>query len=194
MIKNRQFDRRNFIVGLSGLTLFSMFPFAYGKKTNYRKTTLKKYDMELRPHHILDIISDHGKDIVYQPNPFGHSLHLVAPKLLSDLDQKIKLVLGADDICIGCKHLMPDGKCSDVLPQLTPSPSKQAYNDVLDCRLFDLFELKVGTVLTARAYLEMVNEEVPGIEEICTHPKEDKKERLGGLINGLIKTGIRKKT
>jgi len=191
---NKQFNRRDFIRGLSGVALFSFFPLAYGKKSNQNKNLSNEYDMELRPHHILDIISDHGKDIVYQPNPFGHSLHIVGPKLLSDLDQKIKLVLGADDICVGCKHLMPDGKCSDVLPQLTPSPSKQAYNDVLDCRLFDLFELEVGTVLSVREYLKMVNDKVPGIEEICTHPKEDKQERLMGLINGLIKTGIRKKT
>jgi len=180
-------------MGLSGITFFSIFHLAYGKKTNYNKTIFKEYDMELRPHHILDIISDHGNGIIYQPNPFGHSLHIVAPKLLSDLDQKIKLVLGADDICAGCKHLMPDGKCSDVLPQLTPSPSKQAYNDVLDCRLFDLFELDVNTVIPLRRYLEMVNDKVPGIEEICTHPKENKQERLQGLITGLIKTGIREK-
>lgn len=193
-MKNRQINRRNFIMGISGISLFSMFPVVFSRKTNFHNIKSKEYDMELRPHHILDIISDHGKDIVYEPNTFGHSLHIVAPKMLSDLDQKVKLVIGADDICVGCKHLMPDGKCSDVLPQLTPSPSKQAYNDVLDSRLFDLFELEVGTVLTVRQYLEMVNDEVPGIEEICTHPKEDKKKRLRGLINGLIKTGIRKKT
>ena len=190
-MKNKQLNRRDFIVGLSGVTLFSIFPISYGKALKHTNMNLNKHDMELRPHHILDIISDHGNGIIYQPNPFGHSLHIVAPKLLSDLDQKIRLVLGADDICVGCKHLMPDGKCSDVLPQLTPSPSKQAYNDVLDCRLFDLFALDIDTVLSTRKYLEMVNEKVPGIEEICTHPKEDKQVRLKGLINGLVKVGIR---
>lgn len=148
--------------------------------------------MQLRPHHILDIISNFGKGAEFQPHPYGHSLHIVALKLLSDLDLKIKLVLNADDICKECKHLMPDGKCNDVLGQLNPSPSKQAYNDVLDCRLFDLFALKINTVLTLRKYLEMVNDNVPGIERICTHPKEDQENRLKGLMAGLIKLGVRK--
>ena len=147
--------------------------------------------MQLRPHHILDIISKHGKNIKYQPHLYGHSLHLVASRLLSDLDLTIKLVLHADDICEGCKHLLADGKCQDVLAQLKPSPSKQAYNDVLDCRLFDEFAIEVNCVLTFRQFLKMVNEKVPGIEKICTHPKENQKERLKGLVNGLIKLGIR---
>lgn len=151
----------------------------------------KKFDIKLRPHHIIDIITDHGNNIQYQPHPYGHSQHLVAPRLLSDPDLKIKLVLGADDICAGCKHLMPDGKCEDVLAQLKPSPSKQAYNDVLDCRLFDHFSLDPDCILTTRKYLEIVNENTPGIEKICTHPKEDPEERLIGLCIGLFKLGIK---
>ena len=152
---------------------------------------MEHYDMQLRPHHILDIISGHGKGIQYQPHPYGHSQHIVAPKLLSNLDLKIKLVLQADDICKGCEHLLHDGKCKDVLAQLTPSPSKQAYNDVLDSRLFDEYSIVPNTLVTFHQYLEIVNERVPGIEKICTHPKENQEERLNGLIAGLTKLGIR---
>jgi hypothetical protein len=127
----------------------------------------------------------------YQPHPYGHSLHIVAPRLLSDLDVKVKLVLTADDICEGCMHLLSDGKCKDILAQLTPSPSKQAYNDVLDSRLFDDFEIEPDSEITTRDYLEAVNEKVPGIEKICTHPKENQEERLKGLVSGLIKLGLR---
>jgi len=148
--------------------------------------------LQLRPHHILDIISDHGKGKQYQPHPYGHSLHIVAPRLLSNPDLKIRLVLNADDICKGCKHLLPDGKCEDVLAQLTPSPSKQAYNDVLDSRLFDDLSIEPNAVITIREYLEAVNKKVPGIEKICTHPKENQQERLNGLVSGLIKLGVRK--
>ena len=148
--------------------------------------------MQLRPHHILDIISAYGKGIEYQPHPYGHSLHIVAPRLLSSLDMKIKLVLNADDICEGCEHLLPDGKCKDVLAQLSPSPSKQAYNDVLDSRLFDDLSIEPDSVITTREYLKAVNKKVPGIEKICTHPKENQQERLNGLVSGLIKLGLRK--
>jgi hypothetical protein len=150
--------------------------------------------MQLRPHHILDIISAYGKGIEYQPHPYGHSLHIVAPRLLSDLDLKIELVLGADAICVGCKHLLRNGKCKDVLGQLTPSPSKQAYNDVLDSRLFDDLSIAPGSMITSREYLEAVSKKVPGIEKICTHPKEDQHERLNGLVTGLSKLGLREKS
>jgi len=147
--------------------------------------------MRLRPHHILDIIKGHGNGKVYRPTSAGNSQHIVAPKLLSNLDLKIELVLEADDICEGCKFLLPDGKCSNVLGQIKPSPSMQAYNDVLDSRLFDYLSIEVDSVMTSREFLEMVNERVPGIEKICTHPKEDQEKRLTGLIDGLVKLGIR---
>ncbi len=150
------------------------------------------YDLRMRPHHIIDIISDYGNNATYEPNPYGHSLHLIAPRLLADLELKIMLVLETDDLCTGCCHILPEGKCDDVLAQLNPSPSKQAYNDVLDCRIFDHLSLDQTCILTTRRYLELINEKTPGIELICTHPKEDPNERLAGLINGLIKLGIRR--
>lgn len=149
------------------------------------------FDLKLRPHHIIDIITGYGNNVVYQPHPYGHSQHLVATRLLSDLNLRIKLVLASDDICKGCKHLMADGRCNDVLAQITPSPSKQAYNDVLDCRLFDHFSLAPGCVMSVRNYFEIVNSHTPGIEKICTHPKENPDSRLSGLVYGLIKSGIR---
>jgi hypothetical protein len=161
----------------------------YGNRTN--ESHLELYDLKLRPHHILDIVTDFGNNQQYQPHPYGHSLHIVGPKILSDLTLKIKLIIGADDVCNGCMHLMPDGKCDDVLSQLKPSPSKQAYNDVLDSRVFDCLSIDPDTILAVHRYLALVNEKIPGIEEICTHPKENKTERSQGLINGLVKLGVR---
>jgi hypothetical protein len=154
------------------------------------KNKMEDYNLQLRPHHILDIISDYGKGIEYEPHPYGHSQHIVAPRLLSNLDLKIRLVVGADDICDGCEHLMPDGKCKDVLAQLNPSPSKQAYNDVLDCHLLDYLSIEINSIITIRKYLQTVNKKIPDIVKICTHPKENQEERLNGLTNGLIKIGI----
>lgn len=182
--------RRHFLITLSGLTVYNVF--ASPLTTTFNSTMKKQQaDLRLRPHHIIDIITGHGKNIQYEAHPYGHSQHIVAPKLLSNLELNIELVLGADDICTGCMHLLPDGLCKDVLAQLKPSPSKQAYNDVLDSRLFDLLEIDPNSKMTTRRYLELVNDRTPGIEKICTHPKEDSEERLAGLIQGLIKMGIR---
>ena len=190
--KKTLLKRRDFLAGLSGLAFLNFFTFSMIKAQTNAKQKIEDSVMKLRPHHILDIINGHAHDIEYQPSASGNSQYIVAPKLLSNLDLKIKLVLEADDICEGCKRLTPDGKCTAVLSQLTPSPSMQAYNDVLDCRLFDYLSIEVDSVMTFREFLEMVNEKVPGIEKICTHPKEDQERRLNGLINGLIKLEIRK--
>jgi hypothetical protein len=185
-------NRRNFLMVVSNLAVFNLIArpieTIYGNKI--KENQLELFDMKLRPHHILDIVTDFGNNQQYQPHPYGHSLHIVAPKLLSDLNLKIKLIIGADDVCTGCTHLMPDGKCNDVLSQLKPSPSKQAYNDVLDSRIFDCLSIDPGIVLTTHKYLELINDKTPGIEEICTHPKENKEERLRGLTNGLVKLGF----
>lgn len=152
---------------------------------------LKRHELKLRPHHIIDIVTDHGNNIQHLPHPYGHSQHLVAPLILSEPGVSVTLVVEEDDICKGCRNLLPDGRCKDVLGQLHPSPSKQAYNDVLDCRLLDHFGLMPGCKLTIHDYLKIVNRYTPGIEKICTHPKEDPEGRLAGLRNGLIKLGIR---
>lgn len=143
--------------------------------------------MKLRPHHIIDIIVNHGKSREFRKTAVGHSQYIIAPKLLSNLDLKIKLVLEADDICTGCKYLLPDGKCVNTLGQI----SMQSYNDVLDWLLFDYLSIEVNSVMTSRKFLEVVNEKVPGIEKVCTHPEANREKRLNGIIDGLIKLGIR---
>jgi len=153
----------------------------------------KKEPMKLRPHHLLDIVSAHGRGVKFKPNPYGHSLHIVAPIVISNLDLKVEFMIGADAICHGCKHLLPNGLCDDVLHQLSPPISKQKYNDDLDHRLFDYLKFTAGTVMTVLEFLKIVNEKVPGIEKICTHPKENQQQRLKGLVLCLQKFGIRKK-
>ena len=59
----------------------------------------EQFNLKLKPHHIIDIITDYGNNEQNRPHLYGHSERLVAPKLLSDLDLKIRLVLEADDIC-----------------------------------------------------------------------------------------------
>jgi len=174
------------IIGLSG---------CQDKNLPVNAVTSRKEDaqtMQLRPHHIIDIVTSFEPGREIKPHPYGHSQHIVAKKILENLDTEIQLVIANDAICRGCKYLKPDGQCSDVLAQLNPSPSKQAYNDVLDHRLLDYLKLKPNAVMTVREYLEIVNEKVPGIERICTHPKEDEKKRLERLERGLRRLNIRR--
>ena len=146
--------------------------------------------MKLRPHHVLDIVTDYGHGKKFSPHPYGHAVHIVAATILSNLEMEVEFVIGADEICRPCKHLQSDGQCGDVLHQLDPPISKQKYNDELDCRLFDYLGLASSRVMTIREYLEIVNENLPGLEKICTHPKQNQQERLKGLQDGLTELGI----
>lgn len=146
--------------------------------------------MKLRPHHLIDTVTDHGHGVEFTPHPYGHALHTVAAQVLSDMTVEIELVLAADAICDPCCHLQPGGRCDDVLSQLAEPVSKQAYNDELDGRLFPHLGIQPGTRLTMREFLERVQTHIPGIERICTHPGEEQADRLQGLRQGLRRLDI----
>ncbi len=145
----------------------------------------------LRPHHLVDILASYGNGEKFEAHPYGHALHVVGPRVLANLALPVRFVVAADDICRPCKHLRSDGTCDDALSQLPDKPSKQEYNDGLDRRLLPYLNLEAGARMTVRAFFELVNDRTPGIEKICTHPKEDPQRRLAGLVNGLRQLGIR---
>lgn len=147
--------------------------------------------MKLRPHHVLDIVSSIGRGEQFKPHPYGHAVHVVAARIIQDLNFDVEFIAGADEICRPCRHLTPHGLCDDITIHLGVKESKQAYNDALDRRLFEYLGFPCGSVMTMRQYLETVNAKVPGIEQICSHPGEDKAQRLDGLAKGLQKLGIR---
>ena len=149
--------------------------------------------MKLRPHHLIDIISDYGHGVEFAPHPYGHALHIVATRVLNDLSMEIEFVLAADDICYPCRHLQPDGICDDVLSQLAEPISKQVYNDGLDSKLFPYLGIEPGARLTLREFLERVSQHFPGVEQLCTHPGEQETDRRQGLAAGLSRLGIASK-
>lgn len=147
--------------------------------------------MKLRPHHLVDILSDHGLGVEYTPHPYGHALHSVAAQVLNDPAVEIEFVLAADDICAPCRHLQPDGNCDDILSQPEVPLSKQAYNDRLDSKLFPYLGMKPGVRMKRGEFLARVNRHLPGIEKLCTHPGEIEVEKLHGLRDGLLKLGVK---
>ena len=146
--------------------------------------------LSLRPHHLLDILCDYGHGITYQPHPYGHALHTVAAEVLSDLETDITFVIAADAICQPCRHLHPDGQCDDLLGPLPDSPSKQAYNDALDRRLWVYLKLDQQHQMTFRTFCQRVSQKLPGIEKVCTHPGEEQSYRLAGLQKALDQLSI----
>jgi hypothetical protein len=146
--------------------------------------------LRLRPHHILDITRNIGNGREIKPHAYGHLLHLVTRELLDDIDQECTLVVGNDDICGPCVHLGKDGRCDDLLGQLSEPVSKQAYNDELDGRILRYLGLEPGATMRVSDYLRRACADLDGISEICTHPKEEKERRKEGLRKGLELLGL----
>lgn len=144
--------------------------------------------MKLRPHHLLDIVTQHGAGAEFKPHPYGHAVHTCAEIVLSDLGTEVEFVVGADFICEPCTHLI-DGRCDDALSQLDPPISKLAYNDDLDRRVLAHLGMREGEVMRVRGFLTRVTERFEGLPEICTHPKQQLEYRATNLRVGLDKLG-----
>ena len=150
--------------------------------------------LTLRPHHLTDILTDYDPNREAKPWASGNGVHTVTRMLGDGLDQKVTFVIGPDDICKPCSRLQPDGSCIKMLNKHDPPESADEYNDRLDRRLMDFLGLSVGGELTLREFFEMVNSRTPGIEAVCTHPTQNPRDRLNGLIRGLVNLGIREES
>jgi hypothetical protein len=141
--------------------------------------------VEIRPHHLIDIIRNIGLERPLKPHPYGHAQHIITQSILDGTEKEFNLVCRADDLCKPCIHLTPDGKCKDILSQLEEPVLKQEYNDAVDHRLFDFFGLQEGSIVSLSDFLNLVESRFEAILPLCLHPKEDPASRREGLRKGL---------
>lgn len=124
----------------------------------------------LKPHHLLDLIRDFGAGQEHQPHPYGHALHLVARRLAAEPGLMVELTAGADEICRPCRHLGPDGRCRDGCAVSGYESSKEAWNRLIDRRLFARLGLREGRRLSALEFCRIAGE---GLGELATlYPEE----------------------
>jgi hypothetical protein len=129
------------------------------------------WQMKLRPHHLLDIITQYGQGRPFEPSDYGHAVHTVARLVLADQTQQAEMVVGADDICAPCRNLL-EGRCTDVVSSLDPPVSK------------------AGQVLTIRAFADRTLDRLQDLEQVCSHPGEEPAARLRDLRQGLQRMGL----
>ena len=145
--------------------------------------------MRLRPHHLLDIITQYGQGVPFTPSDYGHAVHTVARLVLVHQQQRVELVVGADDICAPCRNLVR-GQCTDTISSTDPPLPKQAYNDDVDRRVLGHLGLRRGDVVSVRGFAERVLDRLLDLERVCSHPGEEPAGRLRHLRQGLQKMGL----
>lgn len=145
--------------------------------------------IRVKPHHFLDIIRDFGGGRrTFEPHPYGHAVHTVAERILSDRAVVLELVVGMDDICAPCRNNQ-DGVCVDTIdtsfrPE-APS-SKGEWNRIIDLRLFERLGLEEGTRLTASAFCRVARERLGDLCDIWREvPRRMTEERQCRLMRGI---------
>ena len=145
--------------------------------------------IRIKPHHFVDIISSLGEGRTrFEPHPYGHAVHTVAARVLSDPDVLLEMELGADDICRPCRHNI-DGLCDDTVDTsyrpAAPS-SKRDYNLELDRWWCGRLGLAQGDRLTARKLCWRLRDGAGDITSIYREtPAEMTAERAAKLEAGI---------
>ena len=147
--------------------------------------------MRARPHHLIDIVCQHGAGRPFEPHSYGHAVHSVAAEVIGNPDVLIEFVVDADAICAPCVHLV-DGRCDDMITLCDPPISKQQYNDALDRRVLAALGMAEGEEMSFREYLETLRAEMQKLRVVYSHPDVlalggDPDRRLARLRAGLEK-------
>ena len=145
-----------------------------------------KIKMELRIHHIFDIIRDIGKGKILEKHEYGHSYHIIAKKILNEEFEIIKIVVKSDDVCRGCVKLY-DGKCIDIIDHRNDFTKKDEFNNYLDNRIIKVLEINNCDTFTFKEILQLTEEYLKNIEFIyegndILHTQERKKNVEKGIL------------
>jgi len=125
--------------------------------------------ISIKPHHFVDILTALGGGHMNpEPHPYGHALHRVTRQILDNRDIRLRIELGADDICRPCRHNV-NGQCDDTIDtSFRPAApkSKEAWNLLIDTRWCERLILRQGDTLTARQLCERIREHAGDITDI----------------------------
>jgi hypothetical protein len=157
-----------------------------------RERSFKREDMiTIKPHHFVDIITAIGDGRTeFQPHPYGHALHIVAEQILGNRDVCLRIELGADDICLPCRHNV-DGLCDDTIDtSFRPKApkSKRQYNLLIDRRWSERLGVQQDDQLTARELCLSIRDCAGDIRDVYRElPADRTAERQAKLQEGVAR-------
>jgi len=165
----------------------------------------KKDKFLLKPHHFLDIIKLYGagtdffvpeeeyvrqiRGVRGKRREYHHDFNIAGNIVLENPLAVITLTVGVDDVCSPCKFLV-DGKCTDKLSSQFTYPSKEEWNQIVDKRMLDVWDLKEGDEITAIALCQLSRDKFTPevvLDAWRENTKEEALERAEYLIDGLKK-------
>jgi len=145
--------------------------------------------IRIKPHHFIDLLAAFGRgESVPGPHPYGHALHMVTGRILREPDVLLEIDLGADDICLPCRHNV-NGLCDDTIDtSFRPAApaSKRDYNLLIDQRWCERLGLAQGDRLTVRAFCLQLRERMGDLAGIYReNPPERTEQRARDLAAGI---------
>ena len=143
----------------------------------------------IKPHHFVDIVTAFGDGRTeFQPHPYGHAVHSVAKKILENPDINLRIELGADDICLPCRHNI-DGQCDDTIDiSFRPAApkSKREWNLIIDRRWCERLGVQQDDQLTARDLCSRIRDCASDIRDVYREiPFDRTAERQAKLQRGV---------
>ncbi|MHB9031249.1 MAG: hypothetical protein ACYC9O_20975 [Candidatus Latescibacterota bacterium] len=143
----------------------------------------------IKPHHLVDIVTMFGDGCTeFRPHPYEHAVHSAAKEILANRDIGLRIELGADDICLPCRHNI-QGLCDDTIDTsfrpLAPK-SKRDWNLVIDQRWCQRIGIEQDDRFTAREMCLRIRDRAGDITDIYREiPPERTAERQAKLQKGI---------
>lgn len=96
----------------------------------------------IKPHHFMDIIKLYGSGIEHfvPDEKMHHDFYKVANNIINDPSVSLKLTIYGDDICKPC--IKYKDECTDLLDHILGYTTKNNYNQTLDKRIIELYNLR----------------------------------------------------
>ncbi len=141
--------------------------------------------IKLRIHHFFDIIRDFGMGKDIKPHTYHHSYHKVAKMIWQHPETKVEIVVGTDQVCEGCIHLVGNS-CNDIITHRKDFTLKEKFNNYLDFMIIKICEIDVSQKYTLRSLLQFSDKYLDNIEFIyegndAQHTAKRKENVLKGV-------------
>ncbi len=121
--------------------------------------------LNIRIHHFFDIIRDYGSGKKLIEHPYGHSLHIIAKKIINLEITEMKLVVESDDICNNCNKLLCN-HCIDTITHRDDFKLKEQFNNYLDNRIMETLGLEKKQIVKFSQLINLSNLYLDNIEYI----------------------------